>query len=141
MRTLDIKELTKKESQNFGKFKIERKETKSKWGDDDGDVIEHTIVDYLYMLEEDEWKNIMYHTIYRYEVEFEHGKRYESGNKPLIPMIYVDIENQFYYVENEESTQYFSMDKYNWYRYLTRSENRPYYKRVDKLRKFKIPNI
>lgn len=54
--------------------------------------------------------------------------------------MYVDIDYLFYFIENEEGILYFSMDKLNWNKHMIEPKKRPYYGRIKKLRKFKVPN-
>ncbi len=132
----DIPEINRSESKKYGTFKVVRREAVDTYVEYE---MNREIYDSILLYYEGEWIDVKHHTIYRKELEPEHGKAYESGNEPLIPIIYVDIEYFFFYIENEEGILYFSADKLNWFSYNIQPEKRPYYNRIDKLRKFKIP--
>lgn len=134
----DILELTTDECIKYGIFKIERRTSVSTYV---GMEIEKDDTDYLYAFINEEWENVLSHTIYEWEKELDHGKEYEHLLKPLIPVIYVDKDYLFYFIENEEGILYFSTDKYNWFTYNIQPEKRPYHNRIEKLIKFKIPYI
>ena len=96
---------------------------------------DESIVEFLYFKKEGGWRNVLYHTISEWDPE---SDRFEMSSKPLVPVMYVDMEYQFYYLENEEGILYYSPDRIKWYFYMTTPEKRPYYNRLDGLRRFSI---
>ena len=136
LKALNIPEITRLESKQYGSFKIVRREAVDTYVEYEMD---REIYDSILLYYEGEWVDVKHHTIYHKEMELEHRKVYESGNDPLIPIMYIDIEYLFLYIENEEGILYFSTDRLNWFSYNTSPEKRPYHNRIDKLRKFKIP--
>jgi len=135
--SLEISELSAKESRKYGKFKIGKVESKQ---DLYGIPIEHYIEHIIYQDIDGEWEYVLSHTIYEWEKEIDHGKEYEIKDVPLIPYMYVDIINKIFYVETEDGTLYVSLDLRNWFDWHVSPEERPYKNRIEKLRKFKIPN-
>lgn len=141
LATYEIPELSPEESQKYGNFKIERKWKVKKYGTK---VIEKSDAEHLYVFVNNEylhneWHSVRSHTIYEWAFDVDHGKESEKSWKPLIPVMYIDIEYGFYYLENQEGILYFSTDKYNWFWHCTGPENRAYHNRIEKLRKFNIP--
>ncbi len=135
--SLKIPELTPEESKRYGKFKIEKKESKQNLY---GIPIEHYVRHTIFQEIDGEWEYVLSHTIYRWEKEIEHGKEYETKDVPLIPYMYVDEKDKIFYIETENGTLYISLNLRNWFDWHVRPEERPYRNRIAKLRKFKIPN-
>lgn len=48
-------------------------------------------------------------------------------------------EWKWLYLESEEGILYFSTDTLNWHRQLIKPQKRPYYDRIHKIKKFKVP--
>ncbi len=137
LQDMDIKEIENENRNKYGKFKIERKEVKNSYA---GRLIEHIIADIFYLEENDQWYEMFSHNIYDWEVELDHGKEREYQNLPLVKILFVDIERELFYVESEEGYLYCSSDKLNWFRWWVKPKDRPYYGRIDKLRKISLPN-
>ena len=137
LNSIEIPELNKEERTKYDIFKIECNEFVGKIGTKD---IEKNITENLYLLFHGKWKSVLSHSIYSWEMEIDHGKTHEFNDKPLIPEMYIDLEYLFYFIENEEGILYFSMDKLNWNKYIIEPKKRPYYNRIKKLRRFRIPN-
>jgi len=137
LNTFDIPELTPDESRKYGKFKVEKKEFK---GDLYGIPIEHDIVETVYREIEGEWVHVLTHTLYSWKKEIEHGKEYERKDVPLRKIMYVDIEDEVFYIETEDGCLYVSLNLRSWFDWYEEPEKRPYWNKINKLRKFKIPN-
>lgn len=135
LKDKEIPEINPEESRKYGRFKIE---TINYGNEEDGG--EYSIVEYLCLKEEDKWKQLLYNIIKGRDIDYEHGKISEYLDYPLQRVIYIDIEDLIYYIENEIGMLYCSIDKFRWYRYNVELKERPYYNRIEKLRKFKIPN-
>lgn len=133
LSSLDIPELSPDESKEYGQFKIEIK----KYGSDDENE-EYSIAEFLYLKENDEWKEIFYGEIRGRKHDYEHGRTSEFRGSPFQRVIYVDVDDLVYYIENDSGILFCSINRTRWYRYNVEPRARPYHGRVDKLRKFKI---
>ncbi|HUU78883.1 MAG TPA: hypothetical protein VMX55_11095 [candidate division Zixibacteria bacterium] len=138
LREQKIPVLTLEESKQFGLFKIEFHESEGFYSENL--LVEKDVDEILLYKINDSWKEVLDHTLYSYEKELDHGKEYIFKNAPLIRFLYIDIEEEIFFLEDLEGMLYCSIDKIHWFTYLVPLESRPYYKREDYLRKFQIPN-
>lgn len=140
LREQKIQKLENNESKKYGLFKLGFFEEENYYVND-RILLEKYISEILYFKNNDKWEEVLSHSIYSYEKELDHGKEYIYKNCPLIKYIYVDIEEEIFYIEDIDGGLYCSVDRIRWYTYLVPPKDRPYYQRVDKLRKIKIPNL
>ncbi|HUT82801.1 MAG TPA: hypothetical protein VMZ29_16515 [Candidatus Bathyarchaeia archaeon] len=95
-------------------------------------------VEVVYYLEEGEWVAVLYHSLYEYEKDFDHGKEREYYSKPLIPFIYYEPNNRIYFIEDEDGALYCSLDKKRWFLQLLDIEDRPYFEKIENMQKIFI---
>ncbi|NHJ04003.1 MAG: hypothetical protein EAX90_04215 [Candidatus Heimdallarchaeota archaeon] len=139
LREQKIPVLTQEESKQYGLFKIEFREKEGFYTENL--LVEKNINEILLYKINDSWNEVLSHTLYSFEKELDHGKEYVFKNAPLIRFLYVDIEEEIFFLEDLEGMLYCSNDKIHWFTYLVPLKNRPYYKREEYLRKFQIPNF
>ncbi len=133
LKNKKILELSPEEQEKYGNFKMHRKEVVND--------LQSYIDYYLYIETSDkEWELIKTFDVYSKEFNFDHGGYRERRKYPPRLEMYVDIEDLVYYIEDENGAFYCTLDihQYWWY-HNEPPELRPYYERLDKLRKFKIP--
>ncbi|NHJ47333.1 MAG: hypothetical protein FK733_06040 [Asgard group archaeon] len=136
LKELAIQEINKINSRKYGRFKIRTVSYGSKEKDDE----EYSITEFLSIRKDGEWVDVLYTTIEEREFDCEHGKVREHSGYSFQKILYVDVEDLVYYIENDFGTLYCSIDKIGWYKYNVALEKRPYHKRIEKLRKIKLPN-
>ncbi|MFW9924482.1 MAG: hypothetical protein ACFFDW_14455 [Candidatus Thorarchaeota archaeon] len=135
LRWQEIEEIPIEKSKKYGSFRI-RLQSKEHYYS--------TILADKFITEEistdinGNWQEIISHSIYSYEKDFEHGKERNQLNAPIYRFIFVDIEYSLFYIENMEGMLYCSSDKINWYLHLVPYNKRPYCQRLSFLRKFPI---
>lgn len=133
----DIQEITKEESRKYGQFKIKE----VSYGSEENEEEEFSLTEFLCFKNEDgEWIDSLYSSIKEREFDYEHGRVRNRSGYSLQRVMYVDIEDLVYYIENDAGVLFCSIDRKAWYRYNVELKERPYYNRIDKLRKFIIPN-
>ena len=138
LRDQDILELTQEESKKYGLFKIEHLDEENYYS---SILVEKTLCEILYLKVDDLWKDVWIHYVFDYNKELDHGKEYIHQSAPLLRYLYVDIEEEIFYLEDMDGALYCSANKIEWFTYLLQLKNRPYYQRLHLLRKFKIPNF
>lgn len=138
LRDQKIQELTQDESQEYGLFKIDHHTEENYYANI---LIEKSLHEIVYLKVDDSWKEIMDHYIFDYDKELDHGKEYIHQSSPLLRYLYVDIEEEIFYIEDFDGRLYCSPNKIEWFTYLLPLKKRPYFQRLHLLRKFKIPNI
>ncbi len=139
----DIPEISGEESRQYGQFKIVRrgsKPTKEEVESGGAFAGDFHILDILCFLHEGEWKDVFWKTIEREEFYWERGRIEKSRGSPLQQVMYVDVETNILYIEDEHDVLYCSENQFRWVMYQVKPEKRPYYRRISKLRKFKLPN-
>ena len=138
LREQKIPILENNDSKKYGLFKLDFFEKENYYISNL--LVEKYVSEILYYKNNNSWQEVLSHSIYSYEKELDHGKEYIYKNGPLIRYLYVDIEEEIFFIEDIEGGLYCSVDRIHWYTYLVPPEDRPYYQRLDKLRKIKIPN-
>jgi hypothetical protein len=138
LREQKIPLIDKIASQRYGLFKIEFKEVENYYTNQL--LTEKEVNEVLYLKENNEWSSVFSQSIFSFEKELEHGKESIYKNAPLIRTIFVDSDESVFYLEDIEGGLYCSIDKIHWYTYLVPFKKRPYFGRLDKLVKFRIPN-
>ncbi|MFX1474361.1 MAG: hypothetical protein ACFFCO_02640 [Promethearchaeota archaeon] len=138
----DIPELSGEESREYGRFKVVRTGRKPAKEEMESDAWagDFWVRDSLLFLREGEWREVLWSTIERREFYWERGRYNESRGSPLRHVMYVDIEDRILFIEDERDVLYCSENGFRWFMYQVRPEERPYYGRINKLRKFKLPN-
>jgi len=139
LREMKILVLSKKESQKFGIFKLTFEESEGFYTETL--LLEKDLNEILSYYFDNKWMKVLFHPIFTYEKEIDHGKEYLYQSAPLMRAMFVDIEANIFYIEDFDGLLYCSIDKMNWFIYLVPYNKRPYYNRIDKLRKFRIPNF
>lgn len=139
----EIIKISGEESREYGQFKVVRtgqkpsKEEMENGGPWAGD---YWIRDSLLLLREGEWKEVLWSTIEKREFYWERGRINESLGCPLRHTMYVDVEYNILFIENERHVLYCSENRFRWFMYQVRPEKRPYHGRISKLRRFQLPN-
>lgn len=137
LREQKIPNLAEEMKKSLGEFKIEIIEFEGFYTD--SILLEKDISEVLFHKIDEKWVEVLSHTIYSYERELDHFKEYIFKNAPLIRFLYIDIEEDIYYLEDVDGGLYCSINKIQWFKYLVPPKDRPYFKRENKLYKIKIP--
>ncbi len=138
----DIPEISGEESRKYGRFKVERQGRKPSKEEMERDVWAGVfwVRDSLLFFREGEWREVLSSTIERQEFNWERGRVDESLGCPLRHVMYVDVEANILFIEDERDVLYCSENRFIWFMYQARPEKRPYFGRISKLRKFNLPN-
>jgi hypothetical protein len=136
LRELVIPEISREESKKYGRFKIKQ----VTYGSEENEDEEFSSNEFLCFEKDGEWIDVHYTTLKEREFDYEHGRVRNRSGSSYLRVIYVDIEDLVFYIEDESGVLYCSVTKTAWYRYNVGPTKRPYYNRIGKLRKFKLPN-
>jgi hypothetical protein len=135
LKTFEIKDANQALADKIGKFKIKKQIYENIIG---SKLIEKDLYEALFYFEDNKWVETLHHSYYVYTFDVDHGRESEREDDKLIPIIYFDEEKNTYYIETEEGGLYCSVDGKRWFLQLLEFEKRPYYGRINKLRKIAI---
>ncbi|NHJ86333.1 MAG: hypothetical protein FK734_12790 [Asgard group archaeon] len=135
LASFNLHEIKPSEKEKIGQFKIKRENKDGYYSSIKAFEVHNEVV---YYLEDGKWEPVLYHSLYEYEKDFDHGKEWEGYSKPLIPFVYFEPKNRIYFIEDESGSLYCSLDKKRWFLQLLAPKKRPYFGKIDKIVKIAI---